>query len=316
MTHGKKARSASNRQRSTLLKWPLILVAALLIALLLLRMVSFVAHMRRAHDRAANTRQNSATNKKTIAWPQTWTDTFNDGTPDFLRLESPSDQAAFRQWFIAIANFEAGRPKAELPTEISDCAGLLRYCYREALKRHNDSWFLETGMNAASENGLEATGMPGEIHAWQYPETPLAANLFRITPGSFDRATMATDFAQFADAKTLVQRNSFLIGRDLRQAQPGDLLFFRQFEQSSPWHSMIVVSLGQVGGHQRLGVIYHTGPLGHTSLLVHGPHQQPGEIRKVALDELINHPKAEWRPVVSNPNFMGIYRWNILRSEQ
>jgi hypothetical protein len=294
------------RKSHTLLKWPLIFVAALLITLLLVRMISFVAHMRphRVHE-TTNIHPNSATNKKTLQW----TDSFNDGTPDFLRLESPSDQAAFRQWFTTIANFEAGRPNSELPAEISDCAGLLRYCYREALKRHNDSWFLDTGMNAASQNGLEATGMPGEIHAWQYPDTPLGANLFRVTPGSFDRATMATDFAQFADAKTLVERNSFLVGRDLRQAQPGDLLFFRQFEQSSPWHSMIVVDLGHVNGRQHLGVIYHTGPIGH------GPHQQPGEIRKVALDELLNHPKAEWRPTPSNPNFLGIYRWNILRTE-
>ncbi len=303
MTHGKNARSRPlNQRRQTLLKWPLILVAALLITLLLLRMVSFVAHMRRVHN-AANIDKNSATTKNAIQW----TDSFNDGTPDFLRLESPSDQAAFRQWFTAIANFEATRPSSELPAEISDCAGLLRYCYREALKRHNDSWFLETGFN---QSGMEATGMPGEIHQWQYPDTPLGSNLFRVTPGSYDRATMATDFAQFADAKTLVERNSFLVGRNLRQAQPGDLLFFRQFEQSSPWHSMIVVRLTDNSGHQQLGVIYHTGPIGH------GRHQLPGEIRKVALDELLNHPKAEWRPIASNPNFLGIYRWNILRTEQ
>jgi uncharacterized protein YfaT (DUF1175 family) len=308
MTHGKNARSPLNQRRQTLRKWTLVVAAVLLITLLLLRMVRFVAHMHphRVHE-ASNIQQNSATSKKTGFLPQTWTDSFSDGTPDFLRIESPSDQAAFRQWFTAIANFEAGRPTAELPAEISDCAGLLRYSYREALKRHNDSWFLETGMNEAR---MEATGMPGEIRAWQYPETPLAANLFRVTPGTFNPATMATDFAQFADAKTLVERNSFFLGRDLRQAQPGDLLFFRQFEQSSPWHSMIVVNLGDVAGRQRLGVIYHTGPIGH------GPHQQPGEIRKVDLEELLNHPKAEWRPVTSNPNFLGIYRWNILRLEQ
>jgi uncharacterized protein len=311
MTHGKNARSrSSNTQSSTRRNWLLIAVAALFIALILLRMVSFVAHMRHPQT-VSNIHTNSATTQKTIAWPQTWTDSFNDGTPDFLRLESPSDQAAFRQWFTLLADFEARKPKAELPAEITDCAGLLRYCYREALKKHNDSWFLETGMNEAA---MEVTGMPGEIHAWQYPETPLGSGLFRVTPGPFEQATMATDFAQFADAKTLVERNAFLVGRDLRQAQPGDLLFFKQFEQSSPWHSMIVVRLGAEAGaadsHDRLGVIYHTGPIGH------GAHQQPGEIRKVALDELLNHPKAEWRPVASNPNFLGIYRWNILRTEQ
>ena len=32
-----------------------------------------------------------------------------------------------------------------------------------------------------------------------------------------------------------------------------------------------------------------------------------------ALTELLAHPQPEWRPLSSNPNFMGVYRWNILR---
>src|SRR5262249_37942958 len=59
--------------------------------------------------------------------------TGRDGTPDFLRLDSPADRAAFRQWFTAIVEYEALRPAAELPAEINDCAALLRYAYRGAL---------------------------------------------------------------------------------------------------------------------------------------------------------------------------------------
>lgn len=265
------------------------MVCGLLILLLFVRLATYVVHPHRT--RADRPRKQAGAQSA-----YQWTDSYNDGTPDFIRLTDPRDRESFRGWFTSIAEFEALRPASERPREISDCAGLLRYCYREALKRHTDSWFVETG--------IVGMRLPGEIGAWHYPETPLGANLFRVTPGVFDRATMATDFAQFADARTLVERNTYLVGRDLRQARPGDLLFYRQFGQSSPWHSMIVVGID--GG---LGVVYDTGPIGH------GVDQKPGEIRRVRIEELLNHPRAEWRPAANNANFLGIYRWNILRAE-
>jgi uncharacterized protein YfaT (DUF1175 family) len=222
---------------------------------------------------------------------QGWSDSFGDGTPDFLRLTDPADQAAFRRWFTLIAEYQAVRPKAELPAEITDCASLLRFSYREALKRHNESWFWTTG--------IEVVAPPGEIRAWRYPDTPLGVALFRVRPGSFEAADLTSGaFAQFADAKTLVERNAYFVSRDVREAQPGDLLFYRQFGQSSPWHSMIVAEAGA-----RARVVYHTGP----------DHDRPGELRRVLLSELLDHPQPQWRPVVQNPNFLGVYRWNILR---
>ncbi|MGO9336855.1 MAG: DUF1175 family protein [Terracidiphilus sp.] len=235
----------------------------------------------------------------TQPWPnQLWTDRFADGTPDFLRLADPADQAAFRQWFTAIADFQAIRPRTEIPSEITDCASLLRYAYREALKRHDDTWF--------ASSGIEVSALPGEIRAWRYPETPLGAALFRVRSGSFEPAdTSDGAFAQFADAKTLVERNAYLVSRDVRQAQLGDLLFYRQFGQTSPWHSMIVT---RIGGEA--AVVYDTGPFGE------GAHGKSGELRRVALAELLDHPQPQWRPVASNPNFLGVYRWNILRGAQ
>lgn len=223
-----------------------------------------------------------------------WTDRYQDGTPDFVRLADPADQAAFRQWFTRIAEFQAIRPAQDVPAEITDCASLLRYAYREALKRHDDTWFLSSGMEVAS--------LPGEIRAWHYPDTPLGAGLFRVRLGSFDPQDVRNGtFAQFADAKTLVERNAFLVSRDVRAAQPGDLLFYRQFGHTSPWHSMIVVEAGPRGR-----VVYDTGP----------DHGHPGELRRVLLADLLDHPEPEWRPVASNPNFLGVYRWNILRGVQ
>ncbi|HEY1160619.1 MAG TPA: DUF1175 family protein [Terracidiphilus sp.] len=220
-----------------------------------------------------------------------WGDRFGDGTPDFLRLTDPADRAAFRQWFTLIAGFQAIRPRAEVPAEIADCASLLRFSYREALKRHDDTWFAATG--------IEVAALPGEIRAWRYPETPLGAGLFRVRPGSFEAADATNGaFAQFADARTLVERNAYFVSRDVRQAEPGDLLFYRQFGQSSPWHSMIVTRIGA-----QAAVVYDTGE----------DHGRAGELRRVALAELLDHPQPQWRPVPGNPNFLGVYRWNILR---
>ena len=223
-----------------------------------------------------------------------WTDRFGDGTPDFLRLTDPADQAAFRRWFTLIAEYQAIRPAGEIPTEITDCASLLRYAYREALKRHDENWFVTTGMEIAAP--------PGEIHAWSYPHSPLGTALFRIAPGAVEAGDLQQGaFAQFADAKTLVERNAYLVSRDVRQAQPGDLLFYRQFGQSSPWHSMIV---DRVEGETL--VIYNTGE----------DHGRAGEMRRVTLAELLDHPQPHWRPLPGNPNFLGVYRWNILRGTQ
>ena len=262
----------------------------LTILLLLLSSLGFVRHL--AWRTWVQTQRSSLAVAAGVVRPaQGWSDSFSDGTPDFLRLTDPADQAAFRRWFTLIAEYQAIRPRAELPAEITDCASLLRYSYREALKRHNDSWFLATG--------IEVLAPPGEIRAWRYPDTPLGVALFRVKPGAFEAADLTNGaFAQFADARTLVERNAYLVSRDAQEAQPGDLLFFRQFGQSSPWHSMIVAESGE-----QSRVVYHTGP----------NHKAPGELRRVLLSELLNHPQPQWRPVAQNPNFLGVYRWNILR---
>jgi uncharacterized protein len=267
--------------------------AALAILLVLLRFVGFAGNRRQPTNLPV---QSHLAEAYFATQAYDWSDSFNDGTPNFLRLSDPADQQIFRRWFTLIADYQAVRPHRQLPAEITDCAGLLRYAYREALKRHSDSWFLATGMDVAAP--------PGEIRAWHYPDTPLKTGLFRVQPGRFDAADVDDGaFTQFADARTLIQRNAFFISRDARTAQPGDLLFFRQFGQSSPWHSMIVTRIGA-----EPGVVYHTGP-DHSA----PDHNGAGEIRRVTLIELLNHPDPRWRPVAANPNFLGVYRWNILR---
>lgn len=279
-------------------------IALLATLLLLLGMAGTVLHVG-----ARKATQIQRSSQPVIGFPsapaQDWGDSFGDGTPNFLRLTDPADQAAFRRWFTLIAEYQAIRPRAEISPEIIDCASLLRFSYREALKRHNDSWFLATG--------IEVPAPPGEIRAWHYPDTPLGAALFRVRPGSFEPTDVTNgSFAQFADAKTLVELNAYLVSRDVHEAQPGDLLFYRQFGQSSPWHSMIVTEAGP-----RARLVYHTGPdHGVSGEPHHGEglvREGSGELRRVLLSDLLAHPQPQWRPVAQNPNFLGVYRWNILR---
>ena len=227
-----------------------------------------------------------------IHFVATGADSFADGTPDFLRLHASTDRAAFRAWFTALADTAASLPPSRLPREIGDCAALLRWCYRNALHAHNEAW--------GATMPLETLPPLTSVAQYSYPSTPLGTGLFRVSDGSYV-ATNATDgsFAEFADAKTLWQRNTFLLGRDVRSARPGDLLFYRQLEQNSPFHSMILT------GPAHNWAVYHTGPIG----------TGPGEVRRVALDDLLHHPDPRWRPLPQNSNFLGVYRWNILRED-
>src|SRR5271166_4941536 len=225
-------------------------------------------------------------------------DIVGDGTPDFLRLHDPADRAAFRRWFTVLAESQYYRGK-NLPAEIDDCAALLRFAYREALREHNAAW--------AHGIALPIAASAIDVRQYQYPHTPLEASLFRVRCGSF-AATDLDDgaFAQFADAETLWRYNTFFMGRDISRARPGDLLFFRQEGQKMPFHAMIFLGRSQVEGGDERFVIYHTGPIG----------KSPGDIRRWSVAELVNYPEARWRPIPSNPAFLGVYRWNILRGAE
>ena len=223
-------------------------------------------------------------------------DSVGDGTPDFLRLHDATDRAAFRRWFTFLAESEYYRRRPL--KEIDDCAALLRYAFREALRQHDSAW--------ARASALPAAPAVGDVKQYQYPYTPVAASVFRVRDGGFAAEDLnAGGFAQFADAKTLWRYNSYFVGRDIGRAQPGDLLFFRQEGQNLPFHAMIFLGLSQFegGASGETFVIYHTGPVG----------ESPGEIRRPTLAQLLNFPDPRWRPVRSNPNFLGVYRWNILR---
>jgi uncharacterized protein YfaT (DUF1175 family) len=232
---------------------------------------------------------------------RSWADGVGDGTPDFLRLDDAADQEAFRGWFALIAEFQGLRPPSDVPPEISDCAALLRYTYRYTLRAHDQAWIEETG--------IEPESAPAAIKKYHYPFTPLGADLLRIRPGpAVPDDVRSGAFAEFADAKTLKKFNTFFVSRDVRDARPGDILFYRQSEQNEPFHSMIYVGesrwLADASEDWTAAVIvYHTGEPGSAGM----------GMRRVTLAGLLRYPSPRWRPLAGNANFLGIYRWNILR---
>jgi uncharacterized protein YfaT (DUF1175 family) len=225
------------------------------------------------------------------------TDFAQDGTPDFLRLDDEADQEAFAGWFTFLAEAQYFQAPGVMPKEIVDCAALIRFAYREALREHDGAW--------ANSLRLPLTPALPSIEKYRYPHTPLAAGLFRVAPGPFRREDLGNGaFAEFADAKTLRLANTHLISRELVEARRGDLLFFEQAGQHLPFHAMIYLGASQLEPGPDAYLVYHTGPTG----------DDLGEIRRPSVSELLRHPQPEWRPVAGNANFLGVYRWNILRT--
>ena len=219
------------------------------------------------------------------------------GFPEWMVLHDAEDREAFRRWFAEVAERAADLPPGKLPKEIGDCSALLRYSFREALREHDDRWYA----------GLGAEEMPGlrSVAQWTYPNTPMGTGLFRTRLGTFVASDLKDGtFAQFADAKTLVGANAFFVSRDVRRARAGDLIFYRLLEETSQYHSMIVT------GAKGEWVVYHTGPI----TTPHG--KTPGEMRRVLLADLMRHPDPRWRPVPTNANFLGVYRWDILDGDR
>jgi uncharacterized protein YfaT (DUF1175 family) len=222
-------------------------------------------------------------------------DSFSDGTPDFLRLDR-DDERIFRRWFTFLAEAQYFQVRENRPPEIADCAALIRYAYREALRTHDSRW--------AAESRVPLLKGADSVAAWHYPDARLGANLFRVAPGPYDPTDLANgSFAQFADVKTLGRYNMHRVARDLDRALPGDLLLYRQESDHMPFHSMIYVGPSQISRDAARYVVYHTGPEG----------VDPGIIRRLSTSDLLAYPEPEWRPLAANPSFLGIYRWNILR---
>jgi uncharacterized protein YfaT (DUF1175 family) len=196
-----------------------------------------------------------------------------------VRLADESDRAALRAWFtlLADAQFEQASP------EITDCAALVRFAFREALRAHTPEWRRRVNLPFAPQFPDVRSAPRADGQGWA---------LFRISDGPSPR------YGEFADAKTIVGLNAVPAGRDVRRARPGDLLYFRQPSQRQPDHLMVYVGASSFDREHSDWVVYHTGP----------SDEGPGDVRKARVATLLEHPSPRWRPIQANPQFAGVFR--------
>lgn len=219
-------------------------------------------------------------------FPHKAQDNDSDGFPDAAELKENADRENFRKWFTTIALSRYLNPVEE----VVDCADLVRYSYREALARHDETWRLRFGE-------LLNPSIP-EIKAFNYPEVPfIGTDIFRLVPGDYssdDREKKR--FGNFADVKHLMLYNVFFVSRAKNgRVLPGDIAFFTP--KGHPSHVMIYL---EIKGEPYM--LYHTGP----------GVKDKGEMRLVRFETLMSLDDETWRPSVKNASFAGFYRFKIL----
>lgn len=220
-----------------------------------------------------------------------FSDLDKDGFFDVTELISEEDRENFVRWFTNIAKSLLVNNVVRWDTQNQDCSGFIRFCYMEALKKHDEHWLNNFDF-------LYEYGIP-DVKRFNYPDIPLIRErLFRKNSKIIESIEdIVEGFDNFADANTLMVYNTVFISRDITQAQTGDLMFYVIDSASEPmYHSMIYL-----GGKDR-EIIYHTGRDG----------RDPGEIRLTTFNNLLDHPDERWYPIPENPYFYGFYRFRIL----
>src|SRR6267142_3100282 len=64
-------------------------------------------------------------------------DSDSDGIPDAAELQSYLDRENFRRWFTLIAEGQFYEINKQWNADQRDCAGLVRFAWREALRHHD-----------------------------------------------------------------------------------------------------------------------------------------------------------------------------------
>ena len=151
-----------------------------------------------------------------------------------------------------------------------DCAGLVRFAVAEALRPHDVAW-------------RQANGIGGRVppDVTLSPEQRALRHRWRLADGTY---------SAFVTGLELIQENATLVGKDINDARPGDLLFF---DQGDDQHLMV-----WTGRY----VAYHTGSSSATD----------NGLRAVSVQELMSWRDTRWKPIRGNPNFAGIYHLRFL----
>jgi uncharacterized protein YfaT (DUF1175 family) len=69
---------------------------------------------------------------------------------------------------------------------------------------------------------------------------------------------------------------------------------------------MIFIGKSQIEPGPEQYFVYNTGPEGSGT----------GEMKRLSVSELMHFPDPQWRPEPANPQFLGVFRWNILRDNE
>src|ERR1051326_7679701 len=127
-------------------------------------------------------------------------DSDNDGIPDVLELRTYQDRDAFKRWFTAIAETQFYQLSDQWNAEQRDCAGLVRFAMREALRKHDRIWFQKMG-------SAYQTVAP-DVKSFDLDQNPFGEKIFRTDFGSFAEADLRNGrFSEFADARSLKSFN-------------------------------------------------------------------------------------------------------------
>ena len=204
----------------------------------------------------------------------------DDGEYVFLQ---PADEYAMRRSVVNLALSQARRLSPRWEPAQRDCAGLVRFAYREALRERS----LEQRAQLGVPPGLFLPALSARARKVAAPR----AGLWQV--GFFADGTQR--YADFADAETLVSYNFIPVGHDPLAAKPGDLLVYRKdFAAEDPYHLMLVADM-----RERDGIaVYHNGASGGE-----------GIVRVVHLNALRRSPDPLWVPSDHNPHFLGVYSW-------
>lgn len=204
-----------------------------------------------------------------------YVDADGNGFPDSVELHSFEDRENFRRWFTAIAERQFYQVSNTWNPEQRDCAGLVRFSMREALKRHDHAWF--------QRMGPQYQQVARDVKAYTLESGRLGEKLFRTDYGAFKTSDLENGkFSDYADGRTLKNYNSSFVSRDRGEARPGDLLLFYQpWVQKYPYHVMIFLGQAQIDNDGAADwVVYHTG----------SSAKDAGTVKKVRMAVLDHHP--------------------------
>jgi len=98
------------------------------------------------------------------------------------------------------------------------------------------------------------------------------------------------------DADAASEFTRFYVSRNPSDAEPGDLFMYRRDEPQA--RLMIYIGASQVFPSPKKWVVYQAN--------------SPNGVNKLSLDSLLDDPSPEWRPSPDNPNFLGVWRLDIL----